>query len=68
MLREYHLNYFQKSQASTVVVIYCCCVIVVVDAVIVVDVVSTRRELHGVVGIVGRRDSGGPEGTNALVV
>ncbi len=41
---------------------------VVVVAVIVVDVVSTRRELHGVVGIVGWRDSGSLEGTNALVV
>jgi hypothetical protein len=68
MLREYHLNYFQKSQAVKVVVICCSCVMVVVVAVIVVDVVSTRRELHRVVGIVGRRDSGGPGGTNGLVV
>jgi hypothetical protein len=67
-LREYHLNYFQKSQAVKVVVICCCCVVVVVFTEIIVDVVSTRRELHRVVGIVGRRDNGSPKGTNALVV
>ncbi len=63
MLREYHLNYFQKRKADKVVVICCCCVVVVVVAVIVVDIVSTKRELHGVVGIVGRKDSGSPEST-----
>ena len=68
MLREYHLNYFQKSQAVKGVVICCCCVVVVVVTAIIVDVVSTREELQGVVEIVGRRDNGSPKGTNALVV
>jgi hypothetical protein len=30
MLREYHLNYFQTSQADKVVVLCCCCIVVVV--------------------------------------
>jgi hypothetical protein len=59
-MREYHLNYFQKSQAVKDVVICCCCVVVVVVTAIIVDVVSTREELQGVVGIVGRRDNGSP--------
>jgi hypothetical protein len=41
---------------------------VVVVAVIFVDVVSTRRELHGVVRIVEWKNSGSLEGTNAFVV
>jgi hypothetical protein len=34
----------------------------------VMEDTSTRRELHGVGGIVGRRDSGSPEGTRHSVV
>jgi hypothetical protein len=34
----------------------------------VMEDTSTRRDLHGVVGIVRRRDSGSPEGTRHSIV